>query len=308
MAVEPPKRPGLVLVWNRERPDLARPEASHGGFHASKLTALLREARTRAEKTRDAVDVVEPKDEATPLLVPTGKTWSPSAEPPKNGGLHQLTLATIELPKKSAVSDLDFTSYRPGLNNRALLGAIVKDLEQLMGVRLAWGYAHELEAHSKSVGLGFLPTKDGGFKVGERAIDALVAPFDDPKDKQAIAAFAIAHEYFHALLQHADIATWAGNAPKGFRVKNAARFRKVAELQVDYLATKYLMLRGLPTDAVLKMFETGRFEASADYPSGQERADNVRRALEPGFALELFQNDILDCLAFLDFLAGGPPP
>jgi hypothetical protein len=304
MAFEPPKRPGhagLVLVWNRPRPDLANPDAPVGGFHAAKPDALRREARERP------VDVVEARDEGA-RLVPSAKTWTPSAEPPKNGGLHQLTLATLELPKKTDVSSLDFSTYRPGFNNRALLGPIVKDLELLMGARFPWGYSHELEATSKGGGFGLVSGKDGGFKVGERAIDALVAPFDAPSDKQAIAAFAIAHEYFHAFLHHADIAAWSGNAPKGFRVKNAERFRKVAELQVDYLAAKYLMLRGLSPEAVIKMFEQGEFPASKDYPSGKERADNVRRALEPGFATELFQNEILDCLAFLDFLAGGPPP
>jgi len=224
---------------------------------------------------------------------------------PANGGLHQLTLATAATPVKPEGPALDFARYRPGFNNRALLGAIVADLEQLMGQKIPWGYSNTLQALSQGGGFGLVPLKGGGFQVGERDLDQLLAPFDAPADRQAVASFAIAHEYFHAYLRHADLLARTDGAPASFRILQSSRFRKVAELQVDYLAARFLILRGLPAEAVLKMFETGDFPGNADYPSGAERAANVRRALEPGFAVELFQNDVLDCLAFLEELAGA---
>jgi hypothetical protein len=172
-------------------------------------------------------------------------------------------------------------------------------------VKIDYGYTqNELEAFSgaDSSGMGFRGMRTRGFKIGERMIDKLVAPFESPIDQRAVATFAIAHEFFHSLLRHPDMINYGVDRPRGYTIKSHDKYQKLFEYQADYLAARYLRLLGLPLDAVVKMFETGDFEASKNYPSGVERAANVKSALEDGFRLELFSNDILDCLDFLESL------
>jgi hypothetical protein len=83
----------------------------------------------------------------------------------------------------------------------------------------------------------------------------------------------------------------------------------VIELQADYLAAKYLLFRGLPLDPIQTIFEKSPELRKPDprYPPVELRIETSLSAREPGFRLELFQNDVLDCLAFLEFLAGPEP-
>ena len=279
-------KPELRVVWDRGKPVDHQPAV---------------------EKANDVARPASSVEHPTPELPTSRVTWQPREDAPANGGLHQLTLAGLEPPRSSArIDPLDFSQYQPGMNNRGLLAPIAKDLDELFGVRMQFGYSARLEAFPRMVqqtGIGFTTHRNTDYTIGERAIDKLVEPFADSEHKRAVATFAIAHEFFHALLRHADLVNWGTEKPRGFRVKDYGRYEKLFELQADYLATKYLILRGLPVDPVMTMFETGDFEETKAYPSGPARANNVRRALEPGFDVALFQNDIVDCLQFLDFIA-----
>ncbi|MEQ8280191.1 MAG: hypothetical protein RKU31_41360 [Deltaproteobacteria bacterium] len=200
------------------------------------------------------------------------------------------------------VASTDFAKYRVGFNNRALLSPIVADLNARFGTKISYRYAPVLEAFGPphKSGVGFADSTN--MAIGEKAIDKLVEPFEAPRDRQAIATFAVAHEFFHALLKHAHLLDF-GSSPKGYRIAWGDKYRQMFELQVDYLAARYLKSLGLPLDAVITMFETGDFEPSEDYPSGEVRADNVRIAFDEAFRLELFDNDVVACLDFLDTIA-----
>lgn len=214
-----------------------------------------------------------------------------TAEKPKSGGLHQLALLTGEV-KLDRLAAADFSTFRPGFNNRALYGAIVRDLEASFGMKVNHGYGTTTEA------------RPGHISTNEAEIEEMMQVAKTPEERKAIAAFMIAHEYFHAYLKHPE--ALFGPRPEGFEIKSYSGAGKILELQVDYLAARYLMARGLPTAPIVEMFSLpGKFAASAHYPSGAERAENVKFALDDAFKTELFVNDFVNVIAFLDFLAGA---
>lgn len=230
------------------------------------------------------------------------KTAKLDAPAPRYGGLHQL--AVLELPSELKAGG-DFSQYRIGFNNRGLLGPIVEDLNKRFSTQISYGYSSTLEAFanpSVSGGFGFGAQGSRGFKIGEKAIDELVTPFPSPLDKRAIATFAVAHEFFHCLLRHPETLTRGFSTPAGWRVKNSEKQRRLYEFQADYLAARYLRLLGLPLEAVTQMFRTGKFEEDKDYPNGEMRAANVQSAFEDEFRLDLFSNEIVDALDFLESL------
>lgn len=230
------------------------------------------------------------------------KTAQHDAPKPRYGGLHQL--AVLDLPETTKAGG-DFSQYRIGFNNRGLLGPIVEDLNKRFGTSISYGYSSTLEAFanpSVAGGFGFGAQGSRGFKIGEKAIDELVTPFPSPLDKRAIATFAVAHEFFHCLLRHPETLTHGFSTPAGWRVKSYEKQRRLYEFQSDYLAARYLRLLGLPLEAITQMFRTGNFEENKDYPNGEMRAANVQSAFEDEFRLDLFSNDIVDALDFLESL------
>jgi hypothetical protein len=244
-------------------------------------------------------------DRAAMRLLAEGR---PAAKP-AFGGLHALALAKLDLEGRPLAPAPDFSGYVPGLNNRSLYGAIAADLDHAFGVRISYGYSQdETAAFSGSGGpggqIGFRAGQGRGYTIGERYLDQLLAlaPAADPAAKAAIASFVIAHEFFHVLLRHPDLASHRGDRPHGFSVKDYGKYRPFLELQADYLAARYLRKKGLPLEPVAKMFEAGPFKASEDYPSGATRATGVRAANSDEFNVSMFQNEVLDCLTFLDEL------
>jgi hypothetical protein len=294
------ERPNIRLVWDRSKAG-----TSQGDETARVEPGKDVEKRDAAPVTNDELA----KDQAPKQRV----VWNAPGEPPAFGGLHQLALAGIGVPKTSELlAEADFSTYRAGMNNRALWRPIAEDLNALFGVHISYGYSHALEAFPQLTEppkgrIGMTPDVMRRFSIGERALDKLLVHFDRPEEQKAVATFAIAHEFFHTLMRHADLINWGTERPRGFWVKDHKRYERLFELQADYLATKYLLLRGLPAEPVIEMFGIeGEFKEAPNYPPGEERANNVRRALEPGFDLALFQNEIVDCLAFLDFIAIKP--
>jgi hypothetical protein len=94
--------------------------------------------------------------------------------------------------------------------------------------------------------------------------------------------------------------------PNGWRVKQYEKYRKLIEFQVDYLAARYLRVLGLPLEPVCEVFRNEMFKESKDYPSGAERESNVLSARNDEFRLDLFSNEVLDCLDFLESLVIKP--
>ncbi len=223
---------------------------------------------------------------------------------PRYGGLHRLAIADFE--NAVATAEPDFSRYRLGFNNRDLLGSIAKDLNTRFGVNIHYGYGASLEAFAndpRQIGYGFRAARTDGFHIGEKVVDKLVEPFEAPIDRRAVATFAIAHEFFHSLLRHPDVDGAGIPMPKGWRIKKYEKYRALMEIQVDYLAARYLRVLGLPLDPVMAMFQRpGEFPEGKDYPSGEIRAANVASAKEAEFRLDLFSNEIVDCLDFLESL------
>ena len=237
----------------------------------------------------------------TPAVNQDRMTTTTEAPPPFTGGatpasagLHKLAVLTGQVDV-NPLSAVDFNRYVEGKNNRSLYGAIVRDLEKTFGVKVNHAYGKYNEA------------EPGVLRTGEKSLDELLSKFDSAEDKKAMATFVIAHEYFHVFLKHPDIAL-DGKSPKGFEILDRSGYRPMFELQVDYLAARYLQSRGLSLAPVTDTFTTpGEFEASRDYPSGEHRAAVVESAAQEDFRKDLFTNGIVDCIAFLDWLASDTP-
>lgn len=227
--------------------------------------------------------------ELNPFAQPSPRWVPPTSHPPAHGGLHQL--AMFELQGKSSAALVDFSTYVPGKNNRGLYEAILRELN-----------AHHGTDYTSRYSTGGTEVYAGKLSIDEQAMDALLAPLTSPAERRAMATFVLAHEHAHLLLKHLD--GLDGKQP--YRVGLRQEYRRVIELQADYLAAKYLGAKGLSTAPVLALFASDAMEAgNRDYPPGALRAAAVASAREPGIRADLFQNDVLDCLAFLDFLAGA---
>ncbi len=245
-------------------------------------------------------DVSKPANDPAPVDGDASrKTKQVGDEPPKYGGLHQLAV----LDFSSGAQPVDFSGFRHGMNNRSMYSKVVADLNDRFGTNIRYGYSTELAAFApvspSRGGLGF--QRDGGFRIGERAIDELVAPFlSSSTDVAAIATFAVAHEFFHSLLKHPELIDMGSPTPRGYSVKWSEKYHWALEFQVDYLAARYLKLLGLPLEPVIQMFENGDFPEKKTHPPGGARGDCVATAADDEFRAELFSNEIVDCLAFLD--------
>lgn len=234
------------------------------------------------------------------------KTKHVGDDPPTYGGLHQLAV----LDFSSGAEPVDFSGFRHGMNNRSMYSKVVADLNERFGTKIRYGYSTELAAFAPVSpgrgGLGF--AQDGGFRIGERAIDQLVEPFlANSTDVAAIATFAVAHEFFHSLLKHPELIDMGSRTPSGYRVKWSEKYHWALEFQVDYLAARYLRQLGLPLEPVLEMFENGDFPEKKTHPPGDMRAACVATAADDDFRGELFSNEVVDCLAFLDSIRIDKP-
>ena len=248
--------------------------------HKNQIPALRPISKTAPKKIFNNVP--------EPTLIGLGEKHKQTGAEPACRGLHKLAILTGEL-QPDALAAVDFTNYRPGKNNRSLIGAIMRDLEKSFGAKVNLAYGNRCETEENRL-----------VRIGEQELDKNLAKAKchTPKDKKAVAAFVIAHEFFHAYLRHPEVAF--GTRPDGFDVKKSG-YRKIFELQVDYLAARYIQSRGLSLEPVHELFSQD-FEASKNYPSGEERQSNILSAQEPEFRQDLFTNEIFDCLAFLDAL------
>ncbi len=226
--------------------------------------------------------------ETNPFVQPSPK-WVPSAgtTKPAYGGLHQL--AVFELQGKVAPAAIDFSTYVPGKNNRGLYEAVLRELNAHYGTTYTSRYS----------GSG-TEVFEGKISIDEKAMDELLAPLGSAAERRAMATFVLAHEHAHLLLKHLD--GLDGKQP--YKVQLRTEYRRVIEMQADYLAAKYLHAKGLDAAPVIALFDSPSMAAgNKDYPPGAIRKAAVESAAEPGIRADLFQNDVLDCLAFLDTLA-----
>ncbi len=173
-------------------------------------------------------------------------------------------------------------------SERALYTAIIDDLVRTFGVPVRQRYGPSSQATT------------GTITVGEVQLEELMASVPSTIAKKSIATFVLAHEYSHVYLEHPNVVR--GHPPVGFAI-HAGGYRRILELQADYLAARYVRSRGLSVTPVAQMFEDPvRFRPAGAYPSGDERILTVRRAIESRFHAQLFANELLDCLKFLDSL------
>lgn len=225
--------------------------------------------------------------ETNPFVQPSPKWVPPSTTKPAYGGLHQL--AMYELMGKSSPATIDFSTYVPGKNNRGLYEGILRELNAQFGTTYTSRYTS-----------GGTEVFEGKVSIDEKAMDALLAPLGSAEERRSMATFVLAHEHAHLLLKHLD--GLDGTQPYKVQLRN--EYRRVIEMQADYLAAKYLHTKGLSTAPVVALFESAEMaKGNQDYPPGAIRKAAVESAREPGIRTDLFQNDVLDCLAFLDSLA-----
>lgn len=227
---------------------------------------------------------------------------SPSAASttaPAFGGLHQLALRA---------DGPDFSTYRPGKNNRALLGPIVRQLVADYGVFVDHVYGSVLAAGGSDARFGLEATRknalyddsgaspDGPAKIhiGEAELDELLAHTDAPLERRALATFVLAHEYFHVYLGHRDLLQ--GRKVDGVDVKSHRGLALAAERQADHLAARHLLALGLPLEPVERLFTShqGLAAGNREHPPGAERALVVTKATA-GLDEGLFDNVQVAC-------------
>lgn len=239
----------------------------------------------------DAIDTAK----SPSALGSSGGTWVPRTPAPF-GGLHQLISHTWSDPTDAGQIPATF-DHRPGLNNRAFYEAVVRDLGALLGTKFQTAY--------RSTGVAATVAR---IEIDEKAMDAILATATSPEEKRALATFVLAHEAMHVHLRHVDVVD--GKRPKALTIKLQAKYRKIFELQADYLAAKYLQLRGMDPESAARLFDapSERETLSKDYPPGWLRAEIIRSAATPGLRMDLFQNDVLDVLELLEGLVGPELP
>lgn len=198
-----------------------------------------------------------------------------------------LVLQTVSL-----ASSIDFSNYRPGGNNRPLFEAIVKELATEFGHPVATAYGKDLQA------------KVDRIVIDEDQMDKYVGEVQEPREREAIARFILAHEYFHVILKHPQTSDWR-RSPREIEIMGKYNeARKYMEQQVDHLAGKYIHKLGLSTEPIQKMFfKHPELHGGGEYPSAQERVEIVERSKNPGIEEEHFDNRIIRCTFLLARLA-----
>ena len=195
------------------------------------------------------------------------------------------------------VTGVDFSTYRPGMNNRPLYQSIIKDLGEKFGTPVQTAYRKGFEAQIDRI------------VIDEDLMDKYLQEAAVPQEREAIARFILAHEYFHVLLKHPHTSE-RGESPKEIQIRGTfTEARREMEKQVDHLAAKYLHDLKLPTKPVERMFQTHPelVHGGDCYPSGEERAKIVSEASKPGIEMSYFDNKAIKCTFFLNKLAARFP-
>lgn len=121
-----------------------------------------------------------------------------------------------------ASTPVDFSNYRFGFNNRLLFETILKDLTAEFGQPVTTAYGNSLQAKINQI------------VIDEAQMDKYLKETDDPKEREAIARFILAHEFFHVLLKHPHIRD-SIRVPREIEIRGTfAEARKQMERQVDY--------------------------------------------------------------------------
>jgi hypothetical protein len=269
---------------------LRGPGPSRDVVPSAETRPSLRTVPLQVVPTVTLVDAIDTAKSPSPLGV-QGGAWIPRTPAPF-GGLHQLVTHTWTEPSDAGQLPTTF-DHRPGMNNRAVYEAVVRDLGALLGTKFQTAY--------KRTGVAATTAR---IEIDEKAMDAILATATSPEEKRALATFVLAHEAMHVHLRHVDVVE--GKRPKALTIKLHAKYRKVFELQADYLAAKYLQLRGMDPEPAARLFDAPgeREQLSADYPPGWLRAEIIRSAATPGLRVDLFQNEVLDVLELLEGLVG----
>ncbi len=270
-----------------------RPRPSHDPSSRAATRPEPNRPETKAVEVVAEVTLLDAIDDAkNPRALDTrGETWVPRTPAPF-GGLHRLMTHAWSDPTDTGQVPATF-AHRPGLNNRAFYEAVARDLGALLGTKLETAY--------RRTGV---VAKLSRIEIDEQAMDTILATATSPEEKRALATFVLAHEAMHVHLRHVDVVD--GKRPKALTIKLHAKYRKIFELQADYLAAKYLRLRGMEPAPAARLFDAPdeREKLSKDYPPGWLRAEIIRSAATPGLRMDLFQNDVLDALELLEALVG----
>jgi hypothetical protein len=179
---------------------------------------------------------------------------------------------------------IDFAEYRTGQNNRRFFETIIKDLIAEYGHPVTNSYGKDFQAKIDRV------------VVDEAKMDKYLKETQDPKEREAIARFILAHEYFHIALKHVQTSDRVRSVGGVEILGTFSEARKQMEQQVDHLAAKYLHQLGLPTEPVQRLFLSHtEFHGGEGYPSPQERVEAVLRGGKPGIEESYFNNRFIKC-------------
>jgi len=190
--------------------------------------------------------------------------------------------------KGASAQPVDFSQYTPGKNNRALYERIISELATEFEVPVRTAYRKGLQATPHQI------------IIDEVQLDAYIREVESIKDKEAVARFILAHEYFHIFLKHPQ-ALDSVRVPKEIQIKGSyGDTRKAMERQVDYLAAKHITQLGLPIEPIRQMFlRHPEFHGGNEYPSARERAEIVSSVSKKDFAETYFDNEVIQCTALL---------
>lgn len=179
--------------------------------------------------------------------------------------------------------EIDFSQYRPGFNNRELLRQVVAELVGRYKNPVIVAYGPHTVA------------KDGKIVLGEEFLDHAVKGVSDPQSRRAIITLIIAHEYFHALLDHAPQASKL--FVSGLVISPQAQTElKMMEKQADYLAARHLRTMNLPLRPVEEFILKNPDEfGGPTHPTAEEKVAVIRSAESEAFRTELFPKISPDC-------------
>lgn len=187
---------------------------------------------------------------------------------------------------------VDFSSYRVGGNNRSLFEGIIRDLNAEFGDSVTTAYGNYTQAKTHQI------------VIDEAQMDKFLKETEAPTEREAIARFILAHEYFHVILKH-PYAQDEIRTPDEIEITGTySEARKKMEQQVDHLAAKYLYKLGLPTEPIHRMFSIHpELHGGGYYPTAGERSEIVLQARNSGIDQSHFDNKAIRCTFLLGKLA-----
>jgi hypothetical protein len=198
--------------------------------------------------------------------------------------LNRFFISLFITPVVFSATAIDFAEYRTGQNNRRFFETIIKDLIAEYGHPVTNSYGKDFQAKIDRV------------VVDEAKMDKYLKETQDPKEREAIARFILAHEYFHIALKHVQTSDRVRSVGGVEILGTFSEARKQMEQQVDHLAAKYLHQLGLPTEPVQRLFLSHtEFHGGEGYPSPQERVEAVLRGGKPGIEESYFNNRFIKC-------------